>query len=198
MGYLFLLLFFLLWATPFIAVGLFVCLAVTGRIKPATMETIRKDNIKMAKNYEKRLNLILNLFLAFFIFGGSAVFFAVDGERRIVGVITTVIGVFMALVKFKRDNKRRKLFKIGKTTDAIFLRVEIRKKYRRSSEHRAEYRVICKGCNPETGEEQEFTSQTLLFDPRPVMEEKNLWNFMVYCDLSDIKNYYIDISEIFS
>lgn len=110
------------------------------------------------------------------------------------GILFLVIGGTGILVKISKKNKEKKLRENGELIYANYVETAINHSYRVNGKF--PYNIICEWNNPEDNKKYILKSKNLWIDPENLIEEKDIKTFPVYINLSNPKQYFIDVDSL--
>jgi hypothetical protein len=110
------------------------------------------------------------------------------------GGLFTLIGGIGYFMMLKNSSKAKKLKAEGNFMPIAISEVKINGNISVNGVN--PYNIICNWMNPADGVEYKFKSESLYFNPNPIIEALGIRELNVYFDMSNPKKYYVDVEEL--
>ena len=127
------------------------------------------------------LSLASSLDLLFLIFPG-------------LGLIFIILGGAGIAVKVRKNKLEKRLKENGETIYADYVETAINTVYSVNGRH--PYNIICEWNNPRDGKKYIFKSKNIWINPESIIKERNIKTFLVYVNLENIKQYFVDVDNL--
>ncbi len=112
----------------------------------------------------------------------------------IFGSVIFVIGFIFAVMKLRKKDLEKKLLESGRRIDATVEEIEFNTSY--SVYHKNPYVINCKWADSATDETYLIRSESIWYDPKPIIESEKLTTVPVYMDMNNPKEYYVSVGEL--
>lgn len=112
-----------------------------------------------------------------------------------IGLLFILISGGIVLSGKLNEKKKQRLKQSGNIANAKYLCTEINKRYAINNKH--PYNVICELDSSIDGKTHILKSENIWFDPKNIIEDRNITTFRVYYNINNLKQYYIDIDILF-
>ena len=112
-----------------------------------------------------------------------------------IGLLFILISGGIVLSGKLNEKKKQRLKQSGNIVNAKYLCTEINKRYAINNKH--PYNVICELDSSIDGKTHILKSENIWFDPKNIIEDRNITTFRVYYNINNLKQYYIDIDILF-
>lgn len=111
-----------------------------------------------------------------------------------IGLVFFLIGVALLFWIYRKERIKRTLISSGRVIYAQIQGVDIN--YRVRYNGKCPYNITCSWNDSSTNITYFFTSENLMFDPSPVLNEQGIQEIQVYIDPNHIKRYYVNTEPI--
>ena len=112
----------------------------------------------------------------------------------LMGFICAAIGLVFIFNKVMKIKNRKYLMENGELVYAEITEVNYNRSY--SVNGRNPYTITCKWVDPSTGMYYFFKSETIWFDPEPIIRERDIKTLPVYIDRYNPKKYAVSCEEL--
>lgn len=110
------------------------------------------------------------------------------------GLLFTIIGGVALIILIGKKNNGEKLKKSGELVYANLKEIIYNTSYTVNGQ--SPFIILCTWYNPEDSQNYTFKSENIWWDPSYVIGAKNITSFPVYINRKNLKQYYVDITEI--
>ncbi|MDE5631157.1 MAG: DUF3592 domain-containing protein, partial [Bacilli bacterium] len=111
-----------------------------------------------------------------------------------VGLIFLVIGGSVLIVKKKKSNLEKRLKENGTAIYATYVETIMDTSLKVNG--KSPYNIICEWSDPSNNQKYIFKSKNIWFNPENTIAERNIQQFPVYIDPSNIKKYAVDVESL--
>lgn len=110
------------------------------------------------------------------------------------GLIFIILGGAGIAVKVRKNKLEKRLEENGETIYADYVKTAINTVYSVNGRH--PYNIICEWNNPRDGKKYIFKSKNIWINPESIIKERNIKTFLVYVNLENIKQYFVDVDNL--
>ena len=111
-----------------------------------------------------------------------------------VGALFLCLGIIFLLYISSYNRKRAQLLAEGMCIYADITDIAMDTRFRFNG--RCPLVIYCQALNPEDGRVYIFRSEGIWYDPRPYLDDADIWKLPVYVDPDNYKHYAVDTSSV--
>lgn len=112
----------------------------------------------------------------------------------VTGLIFLLIGLWQLIRKANKKKIVERLKENGDVIYATYIETTINRNYSVNGRH--PYNIICEWNNQNDGKKYLFRSENIWVNPEETIKQMNLNTFKVYINMSNMKQYVIDVADI--